>query len=267
MTEVIRGRDGEHTTRVQGSLQKESYNDGMAKTPYGLQVIENCIACPMLKERVFCNLPRAALAGLDAISSAATYPKGAVLFVEGQEPRGVFILCNGRVKLFGGSAAGKAIIFRIAEAGEIIGLPSTLSGKPFELTAEALEPTQANFIRREDFLAFLREHGETALRVAEMLSNIYYATCQEVRYLGLSRTAEEKLARFLLDLKPEQGSEAGQKRLVLTLTHEEIANMIGSSRETVSRVLAGFKRKRLIEVRGSTLIVKNLAALQEFIEA
>src|SRR5271170_5548013 len=204
------------------------------KTPYGLTVIEDCIACPMLKDRLFCNLPRAALEGLDAISSAATYPRGAVLFVEGQEPRGVFILCNGRVKLFGTSATGKAIIFRIAESGEIIGLPSTLSAKPFELTAEALEPTQANFIRRDDFLAFLREHGDSALRVAEMLSNIYYATCQEVRYLGLSSSAVEKLARFLLDLRPVKDPERGQTRVTLTLTHEEIANMIGTSRETVT---------------------------------
>src|SRR5277367_2529264 len=179
------------------------------KTPYGLRVIESCLACPVLKDRLFCNLPRAALEGLDAISSAATYPKGAVLFVEGQEPRGVFILCNGRVKLFGASATGKAVIFRIAESGEIIGLPSTLSAKPYEVTAEALEPTQANYIGRADFLAFLREHGDTALRVAEMLSNIYHATCEEVRYLGLSNSAEEKLARFLLNVKARKNFAAG----------------------------------------------------------
>src|SRR5580698_1186673 len=100
------------------------------KAPYGLHVIESCLACPVLKDRVFCNLPHAALAGLDEISSPATYPRGAVLFIEGQDPRGVYILCNGRVKLFGASAAGRAVIFRIAEPGEIIGLPSTLSFKP-----------------------------------------------------------------------------------------------------------------------------------------
>lgn len=227
------------------------------RTPYGLQVIEGCIACPVLKDRVFCNLPREALAGLDAISSPATYPKGAVLFVEGQEPRGVFILCNGRAKLFGAAATGKAVIFRIADAGEIIGLPSTLSDKPYEVTAEALEPTQANFIRRDQFLAFLREHGDAALKVAEMLSNIYHATCQEIRYLGLASTAGEKLARFLLDLKPAKGSEPGKERAVLTLTREEIASMIGTSRETVSRLIAGFKRKRLIDIHGSTIIFKD----------
>ena len=236
------------------------------KTPYGLRVIESCIACPVLKDRVFCDLPRTALTGLDAISSPATYPRGGVLFVEGQEPRGVFILCNGRVKLFATSATGKAVIFRIAESGEIIGLPSTLSAKPYEVTAEALEPTQANYIGREDFLAFLREHGDTALRVAEMLSEIYHATCEEVRYLGLSRSAEEKLARFLLNVKARKNSEPGQTEVSLTLTHEEIANTIGSSRETVTRLLTAFKRKQLIEIHGSTLVIKNKEVLQELLE-
>lgn len=233
------------------------------KTPYGLSVIEDCITCPVHKERVFCNLPENALAALDAISSSATYPRGSVLFVEGQSPRGVFILCNGRVKLFGTASSGKALIFRIAEPGEIIGLPSTLSGKQYELSAEALEPLQANFVRRDDFLSFLREHGEAALKVAEMLGEIYHATCQEVRYLGLSSSAAEKLARFILNLKPAKNSEPGAPRVILTLTHEEVASMIGLSRETVSRLFSGMKRKKLLDLHGSTLVILNKKALQQ----
>jgi CRP/FNR family transcriptional regulator, cyclic AMP receptor protein len=238
------------------------------QTPYGLEVIEDCIACPLLKDRVFCNLPKDALAGLDAISSTATYPKGAILFVEGQEPRGVFILCTGRVKLYGAASNGKSVIFRIADAGEIIGLPSTLSEKPYEVTAEVLEPTQANFIRRDAFLGFLRHHGDAALKVAEMLSHIYYATCQEIRYLGLAGNAVEKFARFLLDLKPPRGiAGAVPDRRTLTLTHEEIAAMIGTSRETVSRLITGFKRKHLIELHGASLVLTNKKALEELVGA
>ncbi len=237
-------------------------------TPYGLEVIEDCIACPLLKDRVFCNLPKDALAGLDAISASATYPKGAILFVEGQEPRGVFILCTGRVKLYGAAANGKSVIFRIADAGEIIGLPSTLSEKPYEVTAEVLEPTQANFIRRDAFLGFLRHHGDATLKIAEMLSHIYYATCQEIRYLGLAGTAVEKFARFLLDLKPPKGvNDLDKDRRTLTLTHEEIAAMIGTSRETVSRLITGFKRKHLIEQHGSSLVLTNKKALEDLVGA
>jgi len=240
------------------------------KTPYGLQVIESCLTCPMMKDRLFCNLPRRALEGLDAISSPATYPKGAILFVEGQDPRGVFVICNGRVKLSAGSADGKSLILRIANPGELVGLPGTISGKAYEVTAEALEPTQANFIPRDLFLQFLREHGEVALRVAEILSDIYHATYQEVRCLGLSGSAAERLARFVLDLIAENGKPMGQgdglQRVPLTLTHEEIAQMIGSSRETVTRLFTDFKRRHLLEVHGSTLIITNKAGLEDVLE-
>lgn len=236
------------------------------KTPYGLQVIESCVTCPLVKERVFCELPRPVLSALDAISSSAAYPKDAILFVEGQEPRGVFVLCNGRVKLSTTSPDGKSIIVRIAEPGELVGLAGTLSGKLYELTAEVLEPLQANFIPREVFLLFLREHGEAAVRVAEILSEIYHSTLREVRYLGFSSSTAEKLARFLLDqpATPVQGN--GQLRATLTLTHQEIGEMIGASRETVTRLFANFKREGLISVHGSSLIIMNKPNLEKLLD-
>jgi CRP/FNR family transcriptional regulator len=233
------------------------------RTPYGLPIIESCLTCPFIKERLFCNLPQSAVQALDAISSSATYPKGAVLFVEGQPPRGVFIICNGRVKLLAGSNGGNALILRIANPGEIVGLPGTISGKPYGVTAEALEPIQANFIPRETFLQFLHEHSEVTLRVAEMLAAIYHSTYQEVRCLGLSSSAEEKLARFLLGVADGHPAENGRVRISLTLTHEEIGEIIGTSRETVTRLFADLRRKQLVEMHGSVLVIKNKPALEK----
>jgi CRP/FNR family transcriptional regulator, cyclic AMP receptor protein len=235
------------------------------KTPYGLQIIESCLTCPLVKDRVFCDLPRPVMAALDSISSSATYPKDAILFVEGQEARGVFVLCHGRVKLSANSADGKSIIVRIAEPGELVGLPGTLSGQPYELTAEALEPLRANFIPRDAFLQFLREYGGAAVRVAEILSKIYHATLLEVRYLGFSSSAAEKLARFLLDLPATSGQGNGHLRTSVTLTHQEIGETIGASRETVTRLFAQFKREGLIEVRGSTLIIADKLSLEKLV--
>jgi CRP/FNR family cyclic AMP-dependent transcriptional regulator len=232
------------------------------KTPYGLEIVESCMSCPMAKDRLFCDLSKQALQGLDAISSSSTYPKGAYLFVEGQAPRGVFILCNGRVKLSAGSADGKALILRIAEAGEIIGIPGTISGQPYEVTAEALEPIQANFIPRDEFLSFLREHGEAALKVAEILCHVYQATYKEVKYLGLSGSAKQKLARFLLDWSAEHKSENGSLKFNMTLTHEEIAQMIGASRETVTRLFADFKKRNLLHIKGAAVTINDQTGLE-----
>lgn len=247
--------------------RRRSQRRGTSKTPSGLQVIESCLACPHVKERIFCDLPKSLLAELDEISSPSTYPKDAIVFVEGEEPRGVFVICSGRVKLSTSSSDGKSIIVRVAEPGEVVGLPATISGKPYELTAEALESLQVNFIPRQAFLQFLGQRGEAAVRISQILSQIYQATLSEVRYLGLSASAPEKLARFLLDLPAHPEQDNGNIRANLTLTHEEIAQMIGASRETVTRLFADFKKKQLFQVKGSTLIIKNKVGLQQFVES
>ncbi len=125
-------------------------------TPYGLDIIESCLACKMRAEHIFCDLPPAALQSFENIKYATAYPKGAVLFVEGQTPRGIFVLCKGRVKLSICSTDGKTLILKIAEPGEVLGLSATVSGKPYELTAETVDPCQVNFVKREDFLRFLQ---------------------------------------------------------------------------------------------------------------
>ena len=233
------------------------------RAPYGLEIIESCLSCPHREDRLFCNLPPPAAQKLAAITSAATYPKGATLFVEGQSPRGVFVLCSGKVKLSTSSADGRSLILRISEPGEVLGLPATVTGKPYELTADVIEPTQANFISRADFLLFLREHGEAALRVAQQLGETYHSAIAEMRTIGLSHSAAEKLARFLLDLSANHDEAKGEVKL--TLTHEEIAQMIGASRETVTRLFADFKKKQLLQVKGSTVIIKNKAGLESVV--
>ena len=237
------------------------------KAPYGFEIIESCVSCPHREDRLFCNLPPAAVQALSAITSPAAYPKTAMLFVEGQPPRGVFILCGGRVKLSTSSADGKSLIVRIADPGEVLGLPATITGKPYELTAEVIEPTQANFIARGDFLAFLRQHGEAALRVAQQLGETYHSAIAEMRNIGLSHSVGEKLARFLLDLSESHDNGKGEVKVTLTLTHEEIAQTIGASRETVTRLFGEFKRKQLMKVKGSTLIIKNKAGLESVLNS
>lgn len=246
--------------------RRTTQRDFKAKAPYDLEVIESSLVGPVAGERTFSDLPRSVLAALDAISSTSSYSKESILFVEGQEPTGVFIIRDGRVKLTTNSADGKSIIVRIAEPSELVGLAGVVSGKPYELTAEALEPLQANFIPRDAFVEFLREHGEATLRVAEILSDIYHSTLLEVRYLGFSSSTAEKLARFLLDMPATPFQNNGQLRATLTLTHREIGEMIGASRETVTRLFADFKRERLIEVHGSTLLITNRPNLQKLLE-
>ncbi len=234
-------------------------------SPYGMEIIESCLTCKLREDRLFCNLPHGAVQALEGIKYSTAYPKGAVLFVEGQAPRGIFILCKGRVKLSICSSDGKTLILKIAEPGEVLGLSATVSGKPYELTAETLDPCQVNFVKREDFLRYLREHNEVTLRVAEQLSDKYNTACHEIRSLGLSHSAAEKLAKLLLEWSDKNGGDKQPGRMKLSLTHEEIAQMIGTSRETVTRLFADFKKRQIIQLKGSTLVIRNRGALETMV--
>src|SRR3954469_18923323 len=98
---------------------------------YNFQIIEDCLKCTFREHRLFCDLSREALIRFQAIKATSVYPKGALLCLEGQPPRGVFVLCTGRAKLTTTSSEGKSIILRIAEPGEVLGLTAVFSNSPY----------------------------------------------------------------------------------------------------------------------------------------
>jgi CRP/FNR family transcriptional regulator len=235
-------------------------------TPYGIQISENCVLCKMRQSGYFCEMPPASLEELDKVKYASAYPQGAVLFVEGQAPRGVYMICSGRVKLSTTSRDGKTLILRIAETGEVLGLHATVSGKPYELTAEALQPCQLDFIRRDDFLRLLQHHADACLNAAQHLSKNCQSAYEMIRSLGLSHSVSEKLARLLLEWSSDGDETKDGIRIKVSLTHEEIAQLIGTSRETVTRVLGEFRQKKLAQLRGSTLLILDKPALERMVE-
>jgi len=236
------------------------------RAPYGLNILDNCFTCPIREDHLFCNLPVVALQKLNEIRSTAVYPRSAMLFIEGQQPRGVFVLCTGKAKLSTSSAEGKTVITKISEAGDVLGLSAAISNRPYEVTAEMIEPGQANFITRDALLQFMREYGEVAVRVAEQLSRNYYTAYEGIRALGLTTSPAERFAQLLLGWSNSAGN-GDPLQLKLTLTHEEIAEIIGTTRETVSRLFSQFKKKQLVQLRGATLIIRNKAGLKEMVRS
>jgi CRP/FNR family transcriptional regulator, cyclic AMP receptor protein len=83
-------------------------------SPYGLGIMESCLTCRMRVEHLFCDLPDSALQAFENIKHTTAYPKRATLFLEGQPPRGIFVVCKGRVKLSMSSTDGNALILQIA---------------------------------------------------------------------------------------------------------------------------------------------------------
>ena len=233
-------------------------------TPYGLEIIENCVTCKLRKDRWFCGLSPDVLRAFSDSSHLSTYPGGAVLFVEGQMPRGGLVLCSGKVKLSTTSREGKVLILKMAVPGEALGLSAVISGTPYELTAETAGPCQVNSIDRDSLMRLLDRYGELGLHSAQALSREFQSAYREIHELVLARSSAGKLARLLLSWGSGREREVGTSeiRIKSSLTHEEIAQMIGSSRETVTRLLSELKKKELIRLEGSTLVIRNRIALE-----
>jgi len=237
------------------------------RAPYGLNIVDNCPSCPLRGEHLFCNLSIQARQRLNEIKSTAVYPKGSMLFIEGQQPRGVFVLCVGKAKLSTSSRDGKTIITKISEDGDVLGLNAVVSNRPHEVTAEMMEPGQANFIPRDSLMQLMKDHPEVAVRIAQQLSRNYYAAYEEIRTLGLAASPSEKFAKLLLSWSTKYAQDDGSSQVKLTLTHEEIAEIIGTTRETVSRLFSEFKKKQLMQLKGATLVIRSRFALQKIVQS
>ena len=141
-------------------------------------------------------------------------------------------------KLTIGSGDGRTLVLHVAHAGEALGLASVMSGHDHKTTAEALEPTQIRFIKRDDFLRLSAEYHEACRHTAVQLSDECEASAEQVRAIGLAHSAAEKLAHLFLTWCDESGKETEEGvRVPMLMTHHDMAQLIGTSRETVTRLL------------------------------
>lgn len=231
--------------------------------PYSLPVIESCFGCVSREDGLFCQIPHTALSTLNSLRQTSIYPKGVLLFVEGQPTRGLYIMCSGEAKLYVNSAEGQSLTLRMVERGEVLGLSSLIADVPSPASAETLCPSQVSFIPRLEFLQFMRSSPDVALRVAKHLSTELNKAWQQTRMLALAPDTPAKLTQFLLDRAEKHGqSTADGLRITLYMTHEEIARNIGASRESVSRILGDWKHRGVIRVSGGTITILRPLELQ-----
>ena len=213
-------------------------------TPYGLELVENCTSCTLRKNNFFCQFSGDLLRSFESLSHLTSYPGGAVLFVEGQMPRGAFVLCSGKVKISTTSKEGKVLILRTAEPGDVIGMSAVISGQTYEIAAETLGPCLVNFVEREGLLRLIERNGELGLRSALAVSREFQDAYREIHELVLTRSSSGKLARLLLSWVGRDG-EAREVRIQTPVTHEEMAQRIGASRETVTRLISELRKQRV----------------------
>jgi len=224
-------------------------------------VVDNSLkANPPMRVLPF-NSPLRAIPGIDRVSRSRIYPRGAVVFHEGHSARGIYVLSSGRAKVSISSADGRKLIIRIATGGEVLGLYAGLTGRPFEATAEMVEGGRIDFISRQDLLNLLGQQS-FGLDLVEMFSRQFSDFVDHTRMLALSETALEKLARLILKWGQDFGERTSEGIQVrIALTQEEIAQIIGASRETVTRLFSVLKRDQIIRVKRDALWIRDNDAL------
>jgi len=224
-----------------------------------------CSDCTFKNNSYFCDLPKAERERFERIKITRSYPKGAILFVEGQPSRSVYMLCKGRVKLSTCSSEGKIVILGIAEPGDILGLSAAMVGSEYEVTAEVIDRCKLSYLKTADFLSLLQSSPEACLQAARQLSRNYQTAHSQICSLGLSDTVTDKLAKLFLDWSGNGSGVDGSVRLRNTFTHEEIAEMIGVSRETVTRALRYFRENHLVTLKGPDLLIHDRRRLRAVI--
>ena len=190
------------------------------------------------------------------------HPRGKVLFAEGETARGVFILRTGRATVSISSSEGRVVILRIARGGDVLGLNSVLRNACYNTTIKTIEPCRTDFIPRTALLDLIEKDQPAARAIAQLLSREVAELMERTRSLLLPQTANAKLAKLLLELS-EESSASQPSQITKSFTHEQIAHMICSSRETITRLLASLNRRRIIRVTAGSIVISDRAALQK----
>jgi CRP/FNR family transcriptional regulator, cyclic AMP receptor protein len=196
--------------------------------------------------------------------SSVVYEPGSVLYREGEPCDGIFHLCRGKVKLIAGDSNGRTAILKIARNGELLGVAEAVLNRPFLSTAEIVETSAAVFVPRDEFIQIFPRNSHAGIDVVKQLSLDALATFASLRALRLSRSTSQRLAGLILQWTKSDDDCSRAQTIELPYTHAQMGQMIGCSRETVTRLLNGFQRKGIATVRGRSLVIHDLSQLQSF---
>jgi CRP/FNR family transcriptional regulator len=221
-----------------------------------------CQSCPQAGKHAFCNLGQESRSFLESNSVSMEYPRGSVLFREGDRTSAVFVLCSGKAKISATSREGRTMILRIANAGDVLGMSSALTTREYEVTAEALEPCRARVLHLKHLTTMLQEYGDAGMGAARALAEDYRAAFDEARLMALPASPAGRVARLILDWA-DNARKSASPFITMSLTHEEVAAMTATTRETVTRTLSRFRKDKIISTRGVALTVLQPRALEQ----
>jgi CRP/FNR family transcriptional regulator, cyclic AMP receptor protein len=203
------------------------------------------------------------VAKLQASDSGKSLSKGAMLFEEGERPTGAYVVLEGLAKLSINSSQGKMLVLGFFGPGTIIGLPAAILGRTHAATAEIVRPSKILFVSCKELVRELQDDATASRQAAELASEACYFILNKLHAIDLSKSTGQKLARCLLGLLAHNTGSSSETTAKLDLSQEAIAQMIGLSRETVTRLLSRFRRKHILDWKRSGLVIRDRSALEK----
>jgi CRP-like cAMP-binding protein len=211
----------------------------------------DCEHCSQRFNSVFCKSENDAIKEIESLKICSTYKKGEIIFKEGSFAGGVYCINAGKIKLAMMGDEGKEQIVRMAKPGDIIGYKALLSGDRYSSTATAIEDCNICFIPREIFLVILKKDAALSFEMMRLLSNELKRAEEKITNLA-QKPVRERMAETILFLKETYGLDS-ENHVNITLTREEIANLVGTATETAIRLLSEFNKDHIIELSGKKI--------------
>ncbi len=204
---------------------------------------------------LFSSLKDEELDAINKVSSDKCFKKDQIILLENEDGDTMFTIIKGKVKVTAFSEHGKEVIFSILYEGDFFGDMSLLDGKPRSASVVAIEDSEVRMIRRSDFIRLLEKHPRIALKLLEELTSRLRKADERIESLALLDVTG-RIAGILLQLAEEKKVSQGDGLVIKARpTHQELANMAGTTRETVTRILKQLERKSYVSIEGKDIII------------
>jgi CRP/FNR family transcriptional regulator len=213
---------------------------------------------------LFSGLNHEELKQLEAITTKRTFLKRQYVFMEGEEREAVYFIHEGTVKTFKVDESGNEQVINILQKGEMFPHVGFFDDTPYPATAEAVENTELFIIRIDDFDHLMMQHPRIAVKVMRIMGQKIFMLAQRVQEL-ISEDVRHRIVHTLLRFAEEIGKPGPSGvNIELPITNRDFANMVGSSRETINRVLNELKKKGILEADRHGLTIYDLDRLKNF---
>lgn len=217
----------------------------------GKPVSPNCQKCSCRPDMLFKEMPDEDVAVISMKKNCRRFKKGQIIFHEGQHSSGLYCINEGKIKLYKTSYDGREQIVRLCKPGEVLGYRAVISDKPYAASASTLEDALVCQIPKEEFFNQIEKNPAVALNLIKSLSQELRTA--EDRMMNLAqKSVRERLAETLIILKETYGLD-DDSALSISLSREDLANIVGTATETVIRLLADFKKEELISTKGKKI--------------